>query len=369
MIISEEYIKPNYSDHSENQHLAPDKRIIVIGASTGGLDAIKRLITDLPPDFDIPIFIVWHMGTEGQGVMPSVLNKLNKIYAAHAVDGETIMQNRIYVAPPDHHLLIEDSLIRLSRGPKENHFRPAVDPLFRSASYHYGQRVIGIVLSGALDDGTAGLWRIKDNGGIAIVQDPNNAEAPSMPESALREVVVDYCIPVSEMAAVLTAISREQMPKNTQHIKDDKTKIEIGISAGDTKYDRGSLKIGEFSPFTCPECHGVLSKITDGTLTRFRCHTGHAFSVDTLLTLISEKVENNLYFAMSGIEESMMLLNHIGDHLAEVNRTKLAALYFKKANDAALRADLLRTIVMNREHLSNEKLLDELYNPKSGTKE
>ncbi|TRW23695.1 chemotaxis protein CheB [Flavobacterium zepuense] len=344
-------------------------RIIVIGASAGGLDAIKKLVERLPPDFRTPIFIVWHMAPGMRGIVPDILNKLNAIYAAHALDNEVIKPNRIYIAPPDHHLLLEEGIIRLSRGPKENHFRPAVDPLFRSAAYNYGNRVIGIVLSGRLDDGTAGLWRIKHSGGIAIVQDPDDAEVPSMPANAAREVAVDYCIPVKDMAAVLTQLSTTAVPLNREHMKDEKTKIEIGIAAGDSAYDRGSLKIGELSPYTCPECQGVLSKITDGDLTRYRCHTGHAYSVDTLLASITEKIEGSLYNAMAAIEESMMLLNHIGDHLSEVNHPQLAALYFKKAKDAELRADLLRDTVMGHEQLSNDRLLEELYKLKNAAKE
>jgi two-component system chemotaxis response regulator CheB len=336
------------------------QNIIVIGASTGGLDAIKALVGGLPPDFQPPIFIVWHMAAEIRGIVPGVLNKLNTIYAAHAVDNEVIYPNRIYIAPPDHHLLLEENRVRLSRGPKENHFRPAVDPLFRSAAYTYGSRVIGIVLSGALDDGTAGLWRIKHNGGLAIVQDPNDAEAPSMPENALREVAIDRCLPAAEIAQALVRLSDQKNIANADKMEDDKTRIEIGIAAGDSRYDRGSLEIGELTPLTCPECNGVLSKITEGSLARFRCHTGHAFSADTLLATITEKVENNLYYAVSGIEETMLLLNHIGDHLAEINHPKLAALYFKKAKEAEGRANILRKTIKGHEQLSNDKILDEL---------
>jgi two-component system, chemotaxis family, protein-glutamate methylesterase/glutaminase len=360
MVASDENTQFTENKREAADFLKVDSPIIVIGASTGGLEAIKKLVQDLPPTFEAPVFIVWHMASDIQGVMPRVLNKLNTIHAAHAYDGEEIKPNRIYIAPPDHHLLIEEGRVRLSRGPKENHFRPAVDPLFRSAAYVYGNRVIGIVLSGALDDGTAGLWRIKHNGGLAIVQDPKDSEARSMPENALREVAVDFCVPIAEMAALLTSLLSGWSPENTEHMKDEKTKIEIGIAAGKNEYNRGSLKIGELSPFTCPECSGVLSKITDGYLNRFRCHTGHAYSVDTLLARISEKIEGNLYMAMGAIEESMLLLNHIGDHLAETHHAKLAALYFNKAKDAAARADILRTTVMGHEQLSNDRLIREL---------
>ena len=164
------------------------RNIIVIGASAGGFEVLKKLVADLPADFAASIFVVWHMSPDVRGVLPQVLNRAGTVPAAHAVDGESIEPNRIYVAPPDHHLLIEKGTVRVTRGPKENRFRPAVDPLFRSAAYAYNNRVIGVILSGALDDGTAGLWTIKRRGGVAVVQDPFDAEVPSMPDNALREV-------------------------------------------------------------------------------------------------------------------------------------------------------------------------------------
>lgn len=335
------------------------RNIIVIGASTGGFEAFKQIVRDLPPNLDASVFIVRHMSPNIRGIMPEVLNKLNTIYAAHASDKEPIKTNRIYVAPPDHHLLIEEGRVRVTHGPKENRFRPAVDPLFRSAAYAYGNRVIGVVLSGGLDDGTAGLWRIKYNGGIAVVQDPADAEMPSMPQNALREVKVDYCVPVSEIAGLLVKLSSEEITVNTGGMKDEKTKIEIDIAAEENALKRGSLDIGVFSPYTCPECHGVLSKIMDGDLARFRCHTGHAYSADTLMAAITEKIEDSLYSAVRGMDENILLLNHIGDHYAEANQPILAAVYLKKAKEAGERSDIIRKAVHNHEQLSKDKLLEE----------
>ncbi|HTD92609.1 MAG TPA: chemotaxis protein CheB, partial [Chitinophagaceae bacterium] len=175
----------------ENGH-PPDTGypLIVIGASAGGFEALKTLVQNLPADFPAPIFVVWHMSPDVPGILPQVLNKQNSIYAASAYDMEPIQKNRIYVAPPDRHLLIDRGFVRVTNGPKENRFRPAVDPLFRSAAYVYGPRVIGIILSGALDDGTSGLWNVKRSGGTTIVQDPLDAEVASMPANAMREVRV-----------------------------------------------------------------------------------------------------------------------------------------------------------------------------------
>lgn len=332
------------------------RNIIVIGGSTGAFEAFKKIIKNLPADLDASIFIVWHMSASLRGILPEVLNKLNSIKAAHAYDNEPIESNRIYVAPPDHHLLIEEGRVRITHGPKENRFRPAVDPLFRSAAYTYGKRVIGVVLSGGLDDGTAGLWRVKHSGGLAIVQDPTDAEAPSMPENALREVEVDYCVSIADMPALLVSLSQEKIP-NTEVMKDKKTEIEINIAAEANGLKQGSLDIGVLSPYTCPECHGVLSKIMDGNLSRFRCHTGHAYSADTLMASLTEKIEDSLYSAVRGMDESILLLNHIGDHYAEANQPKLASVYFKKAKEAGQRSDLVREAVHKHEHLSKIKLL------------
>ena len=325
-----------------NSQLNSDQRIVVMGASTGGFEAFKKIIKNLPPDFTTPIFIVWHMSPDTRGILPEVLNRANSIYAAHAFDKEEIKPNRIYIAPPDHHLLIEDGQVRITRGPKENRFRPAIDPLFRSAAYTYGNRVIGVILSGALDDGTAGLWTVKHYGGIAIVQDPMEAEVASMPQNALREVKVDHCVGVSQLSALLVRLSKEPVSENVDAMKDEKTKDEIEIAAEENALAAGVMHLGKLSPFTCPECHGVLSRISDGNLSRFRCHTGHAYSTDTLMAARTENIEDSLYNAIRGMDESVMLLNHIGDHLAEINQPKLAALYFKKAKEAQVRSEMVR---------------------------
>lgn len=335
------------------------RNIIVIGASAGGLEALKKIVQSLPPGMDASIFIVWHMSPDVRGIMPDILNKLNTIYAAHAIDREPIKPNRIYVAPPDHHLLIEEGWVRVTRGPKENHFRPAVDPLFRSAAYTYGNRVIGVILSGALDDGTAGLWRIKHNGGVAIVQEPADAEVPSMPENALREVEIDLCVPATDIAALLIKLSSEEVTGDTAAMRDERTKIEIGIAAEENALQQGALNLGMLSPYTCPECHGVLSKIMEGGFVRYRCHTGHAYSADTLLVALTHNIEESLYSAIRGMDESILLLNHIGDHYAEANQPKLAALYFKKAKEASERSELVREAVQRHEQLSKDGLLED----------
>ena len=333
------------------------RNIIVIGASAGGFEALKKLVGGLPSDLQASLFIVWHMSPDVRGVLPQVLNKLETIPAEHAVDKEPIVSNRIYVAPPNFHLLVERGRVRVTKGPKENRFRPAVDPLFRSAAYSYGSRVIGVILTGALDDGTSGLWTVKHLGGKAVVQDPNDAEIPSMPENAMREVEVDYVVPVSEMAGLLVHLTQEQLGTSEVVMEENKqTEYEIRTAAEDNTLELGIMKFGSLTPFTCPDCHGVLFELKDGKRSRFRCHTGHAFSSDSLLTTVTEHIEDSLWNAIRGVDESVMLLNHMGEHFANLGETHLATLYFKKAHEAHDRVEIMRQAVVNNERLSNDSL-------------
>ena len=310
---------------------------------------------------DASIFIVWHVSADVRGVLPQVLNKYGELHAAHGVDMEPIKSGRIYVAPPDFHLLIEKDVVRVTHGPKENRFRPAVDPLFRSAAYTYGSRVIGVVLSGALDDGSAGLWTVKEYGGVAVVQDPSDAEVPSMPENAMRAVDVDYKVPIEDMAELLVKLSNEYLGSSSEREKkmDERTEMEIKFAMEEPGLKYNLFEHGELTPYTCPECHGVLTAIKEGKRIRFRCHTGHAFSADSLLATITESIEDSLWNAIRSIQESVLLLNHMGDHFAEADQPKLAAMYFKKAKEAQEQVGTVRQAVLRHERLSGAKLRQE----------
>jgi two-component system, chemotaxis family, protein-glutamate methylesterase/glutaminase len=339
------------------------RNIIVIGASAGGFEALKKLVKDLPADLQASIFVVWHMSPGVTGVLPQVLTRHGPLPAKNAEDGEQIEPGRIYVAPPDRHLIIENSRARVTRGPKENRFRPAVDPLFRSAAYAYGPKVIGVILSGALDDGTSGLWTIKHHGGVAVVQDPADAEIPSMPRSALNEVEVDYVAPIAEMGDLLARLSREPLQTASQTaMKDQNKQTEFEIrTAAEDRSTTEIMNFGELTPFTCPECHGVLFRLTDGgnRRPRFRCHTGHAFSSDSLLMNVAESVEESLWNAIRCVEESVILLNHLGDHFSNSGKTAQAALYYKKALEAEARGNAVRSAVFSHERLNDEENMRE----------
>src|ERR1044071_4313423 len=208
----------------------PKRDIIVIGASSGGIEALRVLVGDLPKDFAASIFIVVHMGPGSPGILHQILNRAGNVKAIDPSDGQEIQPGRIYVAPPDRHLILARGKICLTRGPKENRFRPAVDPLFRSAAQVYGPRVIGVILSGGLDDGTAGLWTLKRLGGMAIVQDPLEALAPSMPASAMRQVKVDYCLAIAEIAPQLVHLTGTPIEEKGEYEVPKEMEIEVRIA-------------------------------------------------------------------------------------------------------------------------------------------
>jgi two-component system chemotaxis response regulator CheB len=333
------------------------KEVIVIGTSMGGIEALKTIVAGLPPDFSAAVCIVLHVGAHGLGLLPEILHRAGPLPASNARDGQEIEAGHIYVAPADHHLLVESSgHLRLSHGPKENRTRPAVDPLFRSAAVAFGSRVIGVVLTGWLDDGTAGLWAVKERGGTAIVQDPNDALAASMPQSALKHVAVDHCVPLQEIAPLLvrltTAPARE---KGTQPMS-KLMETEVRIAREERAMDTGLEEVGVPAPYACPECHGVLLQLKEGSNLRFRCHTGHAYSIESLLSELTEKTEEVLWTAIRSIEETVLLLRRMSSQLVEHQHHPAAETMLQRAYAAQQRADLVRKAVFTHEKISSEGL-------------
>jgi two-component system, chemotaxis family, protein-glutamate methylesterase/glutaminase len=336
------------------------KDIVVIGASAGGMEALRELVAALPEDFQASVFIVWHMSPSVRSILPQLLGQDGPLEAAFANDREPILPRRIYVAPPDHHMLLETGYVRVTKGPKENRFRPAVDPLFRSAAYVYGPRAIGVVLSGGLDDGTAGLWTIKLRGGTAIVQEPEEALVPGMPQSALNAVDVDHRATIAEIAGLLARLTREEAPEAPELPMNEKRKIEseIRIAEEAESIAKQILASGELSAFTCPECHGVLTKIREGRVLRFRCHTGHAYSANSLLTSVTESVEQLLWDALRAVDETVMLLDHLGKHFGDSGDKESQAAFLKKAEEARQRGNVIRRVAFASELLDEEKLAE-----------
>jgi two-component system chemotaxis response regulator CheB len=287
-------------------------KVVVIGTSAGGPIALKTLISQLRNDFPLPVLVVYHISAEATGnILLDQLNKLGTVQCQHAEGGNALKPGHLYLAPPDHHLMIGGDLkILVTKGAQENRYRPAIDPLFRSAAVGFGVGVIGILLTGYLDDGTAGMQAIKRCGGTCIVQDPDEAEYPPMPQNAMNNVTVDYCLPISEMGALLYQLASQELRKPVPVPSD--VLIEARI-AERVLSDLSSVgKVGDQVPFNCPGCGGVLWRIKQDSSARFRCHTGHAYTAASLLAEQTRKIEETMWTALRMFEERKNLLTEMG---------------------------------------------------------
>jgi len=303
--------------------------IIVIGASAGGVNAILDLASVLPRDFPAPILFVQHIGAH-----PSELWKLVSArgpnQAVTAVDGDVPRPGMIHIAPPDHHMLLEGHVIRLSQGPKENHARPAIDPLFRSAALQHGPRVIGVILTGMLDDGSAGLRAIKRCGGIAVVQDPADAFAPSMPQSALACVAADHVVSLAALGPLLYGLASRPAPVLPVAFEPPATlRQEHAVTLGQRPVEN-LRAISQPSIFSCPDCSGVLSELHDKHPVRFLCHTGHAFSLRSLAHAQEQVTDAAIWSSLRALQEKEMVLRR----LAEVDGPQLPGHGFNALREA-----------------------------------
>ena len=327
------------------QKTMPNRDIIVIGTSAGGVEALREVAHGLPPDLAAAVFIVIHLPATSSSVLPDILSRNGPLPAFHAIDGEDIRRGRIYIAPPDYHLMVERDHMRVVRCPKENRMRPAADPLFRSAARAFGPRVIGLVLTGTLDDGTAGLLAVKRRGGVTVAQDPIDALYPGMPRSALNNVIVDYCLPLSEIPPLLARLTETPAPDEDNYPASEELKIETGITLAESGYMESVDKLGNPSIFTCPECSGVLWEMRDGELIRFRCHVGHAFSVESLLADQSEALENALWAALRALEERAALCHRMVEHSRRHNQTFSARRFEENARELERHGEILRGVL------------------------
>lgn len=319
--------------------------IIVVGASAGGVEALRKLVSTLPGELPAAFFVVLHIPAQSPSLLPEILSRFGPLPAHHPADGEAILYGHIYIAPPDHHLLIEEDSVRVVRGPKENRHRPAIDPLFRSAARVYGTRVVGVVLTGSLDDGTAGLMAIKRRGGVAVVQDPEDALYSSMPRSALAHVDVDYVLPLSEISQTLVQLAGEPAAEAIGGVPED-MEMETKLTAMDTNTLHNSEHVGTPSVFSCLECGGVLWELRDGNLLRFRCRVGHAYSVDSVLSGQAEVVESALWAALKTLEESVSLSRRMANDACEGGKARLAQRFEEKMQDAAQQAEVIRQVLI-----------------------
>lgn len=317
-------------------------QVVVVGASAGGYTALIKLVAQFAPDFPAPILVVQHIAADASGnVLLDALNKFGKLKCVHAVHEQMPQNGVVYLAPSDHHLMVAGSgHLHVTKGAQENRSRPAIDPLFRSAAVAFGGRVTGIILTGYLDDGTAGLIAIQRCGGTCIVQDPKEADYPDMPTNALNQVKVDYCVPITEMGAILVKLmARETITQ--QDIPEDLRRE--ALIAERVLSDLDSVNaLGTQVPFNCPGCGGVLWKMGEDALVRYRCHTGHAYTAATLLAEQTSKIEETMWTALRMFEERRNLLTTI----AKEKQGATARSAKERAGLSQIHIDRIRAILL-----------------------
>jgi two-component system, chemotaxis family, protein-glutamate methylesterase/glutaminase len=314
--------------------------VVVVGASAGGVEALSRLVAELPADLPAAVLIVLHTPPTGMSVLPAILARAGVMTVAHAFDHEPLDPGRIYVAPPDQHLLVEDGHVLVTHGPKENGHRPAIDPLFRTAARAAGSRVVGVILSGTRDDGVAGLNAIKVAGGIAVVQDPADALYPTLPQHAIDGVRPHHVLAIDEIGPLLARLVREPAPANNpgrsrSEPPDPQFDLEQVEQAGDLP--------GMPSAFTCPLCNGTLWESEEGTLLRYTCRVGHAFSPESLVGEQSEALEGALWSAVRALEERVALLRRLSQRIRL--RGGSARYFEQRARAAEEHVDAIRSVI------------------------
>lgn len=326
--------------------------IVVIGASAGGVEAIRTVVAGLPGDLDAAVFVTLHIGAH-KSELPWLLDRAGPLPASHPRDGEAIVSGRIYVAPPDHHMLVEAGVVTLTKGPRENWARPAIDPMFRSAARAYGPDVIGVILTGGLNDGTAGLFEVKALGGTAVVQDPTDAISPDMPQSALSNIEIDHVVPV---AAIGELLSRLVADRTADRLKDGSHETpeapqEQGMTAEFTQNRPVAV--------TCPDCGGALRQSELGTLSQFRCHIGHVYTAEVMLAAQFLALERFVEQALRSLSERAELCRQMSEKPPRADNPAERDRWVAAMEEALAQAEPLRELI-TREwlHPSGEGLVE-----------
>lgn len=304
---------------------------------------MRELFADLPADYPAAVFVVMHVAPEAPSILPDILDRASPLPVIAAQSGARVRPGTITVAPPDLHLVLDGDTVRLSRAPRENRHRPSVDVLFRTAAVAFGRRVTGVVLSGMLDDGAAGLWAIKRRGGAAVVQDPDDAEYPGMPQSALDVVRPDYQVPVRAMAPILVELARQPITSRSEPVPDTMAS-EVRMALENESSMEQLDAMGRRVPLTCPECGGSLWEVDNGG-PRYRCHVGHAYSMRTLAAEQALHVEAALWAGLRKLEESERVARRMASYARENGDARSADYHAESAQNNAAHAQTLRTLL------------------------
>ncbi|MBS1303445.1 chemotaxis protein CheB [Loktanella sp. SALINAS62] len=319
------------------------QRAIAIGGSTGSLSVLKEIMPSLPENLPAPIFVVVHVGAHGRNLIADILDDAGPLHVSTALEGEEVESGCVYVAPADRHLLVIDGVIRLGRGPRENLARPAVDALFRSVAASYGSGAVGLVLTGNLNDGAAGLVTIKQRGGVSVVQNPADSVAPDMPLGALESTEVDYCTPPNDLADLITMLVNQ--PLGPEHAIDRALELEIDIALGGPCLTETVEQIADVVPLSCPACNGTLSQLKEPPL-RYRCQVGHAYSAKALADQHEGSLDEAVRVALRIVEERAVLAERMARDAKEASRMRTHQDFLTKAAELRQSAEVLRAAAL-----------------------
>jgi two-component system, chemotaxis family, protein-glutamate methylesterase/glutaminase len=322
------------------------RSVVTIGASAGGLEAIRSVLAGVPTEIDAALLVVMHMPPSGGSTLANILDRVGPLPAGPATDGELLEPGRVVVCVPDHHLMVADGRVAVRRAPQENGHRPAVDPLFRTAARYYGAQSVGVVLSGTLSDGTSGLQAIRRAGGIAVVQDPDDALYNGMPTSALKIAGADHVLPAAEIGPLLASLAAGFTADPVRAVPADR----LQVVAGETSRPDQVHQAGTPSEFPCPNCGGVLWwQERDHETMYLRCRVGHAWAAEDLLDAQRDKVETALWVALRSLEDRSALHRRLAERAEAQGRTASGARFRREETELLEQVDLLRALLDRRD--------------------
>lgn len=325
--------------------------IVAIGASAGGVDALLRLAAALRPDFPASVLITLHLSNQFRSQLDELLTRAGPLKAAFAKDGDPLQHGRIYLAPPDRHLLVEGDRIVLGSGPRENSSRPAIDPMLRSAALCCCNRMIGVVLTGTLGDGASGLWAVKQCGGMTLVQDPRGAAFPEMPQTALEMAEPDHVVDLEHMPALLDTLVHQ--PAGESRKASPGIRFEVQIAKGEGGYAMKEMdELGRRSVLSCPDCHGVMWEVDEDGLTRYRCHVGHAYAGDLMNLALDEGLRRALGSAQRALEERVALAGKLHSQAQRSGHRHAMQTWSARKNEYEQEMNVIRDAIYRMEQLA-----------------